>query len=1083
MSCPQNTLTFVNRCIHPDPRAVGARVPRVPLPRNSGADNASVVDPRHRALPGRRFGPLGGSPYFRDRTLGKMRRVVLILAFFLASGAGTGSGRVAAQAPPDESWRSFETSHFRVTFPEGMEGLARRAASRAERAFETLSAVFLDPPDGLIELLLTDHTDSSNGFASAVPFNRIVAYARPPMEGATLSHFDDWMEVVITHELVHVFQLDHTGPIGSLIRSVLGRWESGWPTFPGFDLPLWTTEGLATYYESSLTGAGRLRGSFVDMVLRTAVLEDGLERLDQITGSSPNWPAGSRVYVYGASFFDHLSETYGEGRLGAFAAAVARQWIPYRLNAGAMDAFGVSFSDAWEGWRLGLGARFQELADSLADTAPITAGEPVSSGGRYALFPTVSPDGSSLAFARSDGRTDLQIHVSAPDGTNDRKLLRLNNLSDFVWLPDGSLVVSRLDFADPFRLRTDLVHVDPDGHERGITSNARVDHPTPSPDGRTLVAVQSSGGTNRLVRVDLETGEIFGLTPFAPDVHWSFPAWSPDGRWIAASRWSPGAFYDVVVMDPDGRVVQRITNDRSVDQAPTWSPDGRWLLWSSDRSGIPNIYATEIDPVSAAPGPLRQVTNILGGTAYPSVGPDGRWIYFSSYHKTGWIIERIPFDPATWFEPHQVKPGFASGGLTQDSPDGTLVDAEVGPYRAFATLWPHYWEPTLTARSRRPMSVGGLITREVLGPALGARTSGSDLVGRHRYGIDARFRRSGQTDAAVGYTYAGWGNPSVGLSAIQVHDVDGPFLVQTTAAVPSTLYVSERERRVRASGALVRRRVRSSTSLSFSVAHIWQQREFLDQNAEPSAISIFRPNRRLGEARIGASFSTARAFAYSTSGEAGVRMSIQSRVRRELSVADSLRGSSRVDRSLKEVTGTAQAYQSFSGPGFSDHVLAARASIGVAGGPGADRFHFSVGGAQGRSERLTGAELFGGSPLFFPVRGYFEGRRTGRYAWSASGEYRFPLINVHRGIGLLPVHMDRVSGSIFFDAGNAWGDAGPLGGVLPNARGTALASVGAEVQTSITALFSTRMFFRLGAARRLNSGKGVAIYLRLGSAF
>jgi Tol biopolymer transport system component len=817
--------------------------------------------------------------------------------------------------------------------------------------------------------------------------------------------------------------------------------------------------------------------------LRTAVLEDGLERLDQITGSSPNWPAGNRVYVYGASFFGHLSDTYGEERLGAFADAVARQWIPYRLNAGATDAFGTSFSDAWEGWRMNLGAGVRAFAHSLADAAPITSGERLTTGGRNALFPVVSPDGSQLAFARGDGRTDLQIRVSEPDGTSDYKLLRLNNLSDFAWLPDGSLVVSELDFADPYRLRTDLVHIVPGGSERQITRGARVDHPSPSPDGRTLLAVQSASGTNRLVRVDLETGEILGLTPFQPDVYWSFPAWSPDGRWIAASRWSPGAYYDVVVMDPEGRVVQRITNDRSVDQAPTWSPDGRWLLWSSDRSGIPNIYATEIDPASAAPGPLRQVTNTLGGMAYPSVGPNGRWIYFSSYHKIGWIIERVPFDPDMWFDPLPVTPGLVSSGEGQDAPDDLLVDAEVGPYRAFATLWPHYWEPTYTSRSRRPSNVVGPINREVLGPALGVRTGGSDLVGRHRYGVDARFRTSGQTDAAVAYTYAGLGNPSLGLSASQVHDVDGPFLVQSTFAVPSTLYVAERERRIRASGSLVRRRVRSSTSLSLSVAHIWQEREFLDPNLDPSVTSILRPKRRLGEARVGASFSTARAFPYSTSAEAGVRTALQARVRRELSLPDRLRGSSSSDRSLKEVTGVVQAYQSFSGPGFSDHVLAARASVGVAGGAGADRFHFSVGGAQGRSESLTGAELFGGSPLLFPVRGYFEGRRTGRYAWSVSGEYRFPLINVHRGIGLLPVHMDRVSGSVFFDAGDAWGDAGPVGGSLPNPRGTALASVGAELQTSITALFSTRMFFRLGVARRLNSATGGAIYLRLGTAF
>ena len=986
---------------------------------------------------------------------------------------------LTAQAPPDESWRSLETSHFRVTFPEGMDPLAYRAAARAERAFEELAEVFLDPPDGLIELLLTDHNETSNGFATSVPYNRIVVFVRPPMVGV-LSHFDDWLQLVITHELVHVFQLDHAGPIGSLIRSVLGRWEDGWPTFPSFDIPRWTTEGLATYYESSLTTSGRLRGSYVDMVLRTAVLEDGLESLDQITGNSPNWPAGDRVYVYGATFFDHLSETYGEERLGAFADAIARQWFPYRVNSGAKDAFGISFSDAWEVWRSDLQARFGDLADSLAAAAPLTVGEPLASDGRRAFFPSVSPDGVRLAFARADGRTDMQIRVGEPDGTNDRKFVRVSNLSDFAWLPDGSLVVSEVEFADPFRIRADLIRIDAEGRERRVTRGARVDHPTPSPDGRTVVAVQSMGGTNRLVRVDLESGDIQGLTPFIEDVHWAFPAWSPDGRWIAASRWSPGAFYDLVLLDLEGRVLNRVTNDRSVDQAPTWSPDGRWLLWSSDRSGIPNLYATEIDSESAASGPLRQVTNILGGTADPSVGPDGRWIYFSSYHKIGWTIERIPFDPATWFDPLPMKPGFAPEAGPVDDFESAQLVGEVGPYSAFPTLRPYYWEPTYTPGLKRPSPVDGLADRQVLRPALGLRTGGIDLVGRHRYGVAARFRTSGRTDAAFSYAYTGLGNPLLGLSARQDHDVAGPFLVVPTSGEGDTLYVAQRERRLGASSTLVRRRVRTITSLSFAVAHIWQDREFLDANLEPDAISIFRPHRRLAEAQVGASFSTARAFAFSTSAEAGVRGVVRGRVRRELSLPDTLRGASGFDRSWHEVTGVVRAYRSFSGPGFSNHVLAARASFGAADGSGADAFHFSVGGAQGRSESLTRWELFGGSPLLFPVRGYEAGRRTGRYAWTMSGEYRFPLINVNRGLGLFPLHMDRVSGALFFDAGNAWGEA--VGG-SPNPRRNAVASVGAELQTSITALFSTRMFLRLGAALRLNSGTGSPIYLRLGTAF
>ena len=156
--------------------------------------------------------------------------------------------------------------------------------------------------------------------------------------------------------------------------------------------------------------------------------------------------------------------------------------------------------------------------------------------------------------------------------------------------------------------------------------------------------------------------------------------------------------------------------------------------------------------------------------------------------------------------------------------------------------------------------------------------------------------------------------------------------------------------------------------------------------------------------------------------------------------------------------------------------------MGAAFGPGADRFHFDVGGAQGRSERLTGLELFGGSPLLFPVRGYFTGQRAGRYAWTASAEYRFPILDAHRGWRLFPLHVDRVSGSLFVDTGNAWGDSNPAIDLV-NPREPTLGAVGAELQISVLALFNTRLFFRFGGALTLNDEDDNPLYLRLGTAF
>src|SRR5690606_33206600 len=113
-------------------------------------------------------------------------------------------------------------------------------------------------------------------------------------------------------------------------------------------------------------------------------------------------------------------------------------------------------------------------------------------------------------------------------------------------------------------------------------------------DGERIIAVENDAGTNRLVVVNLSDAAVRAITPADPDVHWAFPRWSPDGARIAAARWSRGGNYDIVVIDTAGVQLARLMADRAIDTHPTWSPDGRWVVFSSDRSGIANLYAGEV---------------------------------------------------------------------------------------------------------------------------------------------------------------------------------------------------------------------------------------------------------------------------------------------------------------------------------------------------------------------------------------------------------------------------------------------------------------------------------------------------------
>jgi hypothetical protein len=387
----------------------------------------------------------------------------------------------------------------------------------------------------------------------------------------------------------------------------------------------------------------------------------------------------------------------------------------------------------------------------------------------------------------------------------------------------------------------------------------------------------------------------------------------------------------------------------------------------------------------------------------------------------------------------------------------------------------------------RPRQIGDHViqARRLLGLAVGAQTTGIDLVGRHRYSAIAQvFTSGGRAEGAASYSFAGLGDPVISLTASQSWD-DAPSMIRQRDADSrlDTLFVLERRRDLRASASFSRPTWRRSFRLTLSGGLAWEYRELLDETLEPSTWhSLPRPSGRLSDFRVSLTYSTARTHSFQMGGARGAALFVRARSLNELSLPDTLAGAIGVDRSVDDLIGRARVYLPLAGRGYAYHVLALRGSFGVARGPNAVSDHFQVGGASGTSENASGLDLFGGRTIFLPVRGYDTFSRFGRYAWAASVEYRVPLALVNRGVGAWPVHFDRISASVFGDAGNAWGpDSSPSGFENPIRR--ALASVGAEVTAQVMTFYKTRMRFRTGVAFPLVEGDGARVYLRLGVPF
>lgn len=204
--------------------------------------------------------------------------------------------------------------------------------------------------------------------------------------------------------------------------------------------------------------------------------------------------------------------------------------------------------------------------------------------------PAWSPEGASIAFSRTtDGSRSIHVFVMRADGTHVHRLTRGRFDERPAWSPDGRWIA----YQALSGIR--LIHPDgrggrtvpgtrgaawpawtPDGRlaftQDGVIWLARRDgsrrerivrgrEPDVSPDGFTLVYTRPNGGVaTRSVRRDAH------VQPIGPGLQ---PAWGPDARRIAFTRWPASGRFSVWTMRRDGSVRQLVLRDA---RSPAWRP-------------------------------------------------------------------------------------------------------------------------------------------------------------------------------------------------------------------------------------------------------------------------------------------------------------------------------------------------------------------------------------------------------------------------------------------------------------------------------------------------------------------------------
>ncbi|HEX4447832.1 MAG TPA: BamA/TamA family outer membrane protein, partial [Polyangiaceae bacterium] len=146
-------------------------------------------------------------------------------------------------------------------------------------------------------------------------------------------------------------------------------------------------------------------------------------------------------------------------------------------------------------------------------------------------------------------------------------------------------------------------------------------------------------------------------------------------------------------------------------------------------------------------------------------------------------------------------------------------------------------------------------------------------------------------------------------------------------------------------------------------------------------------------------------------------------------------------------------------PWLQHHVLALHGQAGMAAENRGGRGPFYVGGFIDLPvvNVVRNSLIQGGVEL----RGYPVVAEAGNYMALFNAEYRFPILNVDRGLSTLPIFLNRISGSAFVDYGSAFNDA---------ASAEFKTGVGGELWFDFTLGYILGFTFRAGYAKGLASG-------------
>ena len=190
--------------------------------------------------------------------------------------------------------------------------------------------------------------------------------------------------------------------------------------------------------------------------------------------------------------------------------------------------------------------------------------------------------------------------------------------------PDGRRVA--VNITEPEQLDI-LVYDISRGTLTRVTQEGVNDYPAWSPDGKRVAFQSTTSGPANLFWVQPDGSALERLT--TSENKQTPASWSPDGKVLAFIEDSPTTGSDIWVLTFDNgeHEPRPVVQTRFEEEYPAFSPDGRWLAYVSDESGRGEVY------VQPYPGPGTRTQISAEGGRSPAWARDGRELFYRIFSR------------------------------------------------------------------------------------------------------------------------------------------------------------------------------------------------------------------------------------------------------------------------------------------------------------------------------------------------------------------------------------------------------------------------------------------------------------------